>query len=132
MSTKANTAGFKANLFAGALALMSPLAVASCASDPPPPPATPAPVTETAPPAEAPPAEVAQEAPAAPAPECEAAEDCGKSKGDAPAGNEWICDSGACATRALPEPVKADPPAEEAAPAKAKKKATAPKAKKAQ
>jgi hypothetical protein len=124
MSTKANVAGLRANLFAGVFALMSSLAIASCASDPPPPPATPAPVAETAPPAEAPPAEVAQEAPAAPAPECESAEDCGKSKGDAPAGNEWICESGACATRALPEPVKAEPPAEEApAPAKAKKKA---------
>jgi hypothetical protein len=117
-AAKMNT--FGTTLFAGAIALISSLA--SCASDPPPPPATPAPVAAepAPPPAEAPPAEVAQE-PAAPPPECETAEDCGKSKGDAPAGNEWICEANACATRALPEPVKADPPAE-VEPAKAKKK----------
>jgi hypothetical protein len=120
----------KANLFAGAIAL----ALASCASDPPPPPATPAPVAAepAPPPAEAPAETVAQEAPAAPAPECEAAEDCGKSKGDAPSGTEWLCEAGACTTRTLPEPVKADPPAEEAPAKKGTKGTTKAKAKKAQ
>ena len=70
----------------------------------------------------------AQEAPAAPAPECEAAEDCGKSKGDAPAGTEWLCETGACTTRTLPEPVKADPPAAET-PAKGKSTKATKKAK---
>lgn len=86
-----------------------------CASDPPPPPATPA----APPPAEAmapPPAEAAtapvEETPAPPPPECQAVEDCFKAHGEAATGMVWSCEAGACASQAAPEPPKPEPVAE--------------------
>jgi hypothetical protein len=119
--------------FVPGLLLIATFALEACASEPPPPPATPAPeAAPAAPPAMQPMDEsaaqpaAAEEAPP-PRPECEANEDCAKARGDAPAGNEWFCDSGTCASRALPEPPKPEPVAETPKPGKSSKKGNKPK-----
>jgi hypothetical protein len=108
---------------AWSLLLAATFALQACATDPPPPPATPPPAAapEPAPPplAEAQAAPPAEEAPK---PECETNEDCAKARGDAPSGSEWLCDAGACQSRALPEPPKPEPVAEPEKPAKPSKK----------
>jgi hypothetical protein len=99
------------------LLLAATFAVVACASNPPPPPAA-APVATQEPPALAPmdesaaPPTATTETPSRPNPECEVTGDCLKSVGEPPAGSEWTCESGLCASHALPEAPKPEPAAE--------------------
>lgn len=99
------------------------LLFSACASDPPPPAATPAPPTAsetmapTASGVDAGAPAVADQAPAAAEPECQAGDDCKKLREPA-AGLQWTCENARCLEQPVPEPAKAEATAE---PAKAEK-----------